>query len=40
MRRILLLGGTDDSRALAEWLSGTVGVEVISSLAGRTEQPL
>ena len=40
VRRILLLGGTDDSRALAEWLAGTAGVEVISSLAGRTERPL
>lgn len=38
-RRILLLGGTGDSRALAERLAGRGDVEVISSLAGRTEQP-
>ncbi len=38
-RRILLLGGTGDSRALAERLAGRDDVEVISSLAGRTEQP-
>ena len=40
LRRILLLGGTEDSRALAEGLSKFAGVEVVSSLAGRTEQPL
>lgn len=38
-KRILLLGGTADSRALAERLSGRDDVEVISSLAGRTERP-
>jgi precorrin-6A/cobalt-precorrin-6A reductase len=38
-KRILLLGGTGDSRALAERLAGRSDVEVISSLAGRTEQP-
>jgi precorrin-6A/cobalt-precorrin-6A reductase len=38
-KRILLLGGTGDSRALAESLEGRPGVEVITSLAGRTEQP-
>ena len=38
-RRILLLGGTGDSRDLAERLAGRDGIEVISSLAGRTEQP-
>jgi precorrin-6A/cobalt-precorrin-6A reductase len=38
-KRILLLGGTGDSRALAERLDGRAGIEVISSLAGRTEQP-
>ncbi len=37
--RILLLGGTGDSRALAEALEGRADVEVITSLAGRTEQP-
>lgn len=38
-RRILLLGGTEDSRALAEQLAGMDSIEVVSSLAGRTEQP-
>lgn len=38
-RRILLLGGTEDSRALAERLAEDDSIEVISSLAGRTEQP-
>lgn len=38
-RRILLLGGTGDSRELAERLAERDDVEVISSLAGRTEQP-
>ncbi len=38
-RRILLLGGTGDSRALAERLAARDDLEVISSLAGRTEQP-
>jgi precorrin-6A/cobalt-precorrin-6A reductase len=38
-KRILLLGGTGDSRALAERLEGRPGVEVITSLAGRTERP-
>ena len=39
LRRILLLGGTGDSRELAERLAGRDDVEVVSSLAGRTEQP-
>ncbi|GAB4225121.1 MAG: cobalt-precorrin-6A reductase [Kiloniellaceae bacterium] len=38
-RRILLLGGTGDSRTLAERLAARDDLEVISSLAGRTEQP-
>lgn len=38
-KRILLLGGTGDSRALAERLTGRGELEVITSLAGRTEQP-
>ncbi len=38
-RRILLLGGTGDSRRLAERLQGRAGLDVITSLAGRTEQP-
>src|SRR5690606_702256 len=33
------LGGTSDSRELAEHLAGRRDVEVISSLAGRTGQP-
>jgi precorrin-6A/cobalt-precorrin-6A reductase len=37
--RILLLGGTGDSRALAECLECRDDLEVISSLAGRTEHP-
>ena len=37
--RILLLGGTGDSRALADKLSEVEGVDVVTSLAGRTEQP-
>ncbi|MEQ8355527.1 MAG: cobalt-precorrin-6A reductase [Kiloniellaceae bacterium] len=38
-KRILLLGGTGDSRDLAERLQDRDGVEVITSLAGRTERP-
>lgn len=38
-KRVLLLGGTGDSRELAERLAGRADLEVISSLAGRTEQP-
>ncbi|NIA69164.1 cobalt-precorrin-6A reductase [Pelagibius litoralis] len=38
--RILLLGGTNDSRELAERLAERDGIEVITSLAGRTEHPL
>ncbi len=39
-RRILLLGGTGESRALAARLAECEGLEVITSLAGRTEHPL
>lgn len=39
-RRILLLGGTGDSRALAARLVERDDLEVITSLAGRTEHPL
>lgn len=39
-RRILLLGGTGDSRALAQRLAERDDLEVITSLAGRTEHPL
>ncbi|HMA14703.1 MAG TPA: cobalt-precorrin-6A reductase [Kiloniellaceae bacterium] len=38
-KRILLLGGTGDSRELAERLAGRADLEVISSLAGRTAHP-
>ncbi|WP_422367980.1 cobalt-precorrin-6A reductase [Pelagibius sp.] len=38
--RILLLGGTGDSRALAARLVERHDLEVITSLAGRTEHPL
>lgn len=38
-KRILLLGGTGDSRCLAERLQQRRDIEVITSLAGRTEQP-
>jgi len=39
-KRVLLLGGTGDSRTLAERLQGRSGVEVITSLAGRTDHPV
>ena len=38
--KLLLLGGTGEARALAGQLSAGNLVQVISSLAGRTEQPL
>jgi precorrin-6A/cobalt-precorrin-6A reductase len=37
--RVLLLGGTGEARQLAARLAGQPGIEVISSLAGRTERP-
>jgi len=37
--RILLLGGTSEARALAQRLAGRAGLNVIVSLAGRTENP-
>lgn len=39
MKRILILGGTQEGYALAERLVGIPGLEVISSLAGRTQSP-
>jgi precorrin-6A/cobalt-precorrin-6A reductase len=39
MNRILILGGTGDAAELAAKLSLVNGVEVITSLAGRTRQP-
>lgn len=37
--RVLLLGGTGDAAALAKQLSILPGVDVITSLAGRTQRP-
>lgn len=37
--RVLLLGGTTEARALATRLAGRAGLDVILSLAGRTEKP-
>lgn len=37
--RILVLGGTTEARALADRLLGLPDVEVVSSLAGRVENP-
>ena len=39
-RRILILGGTAEGRALASLLSAVPGVTAIRSLAGRTKEPL
>ena len=39
MTRVLVLGGTGDARRLAA-LAGAAGLEVVSSLAGRTRAPL
>ena len=39
-RRVLILGGTTEGRALASACAGLPGLEVISSLAGRTSAPL
>jgi precorrin-6A/cobalt-precorrin-6A reductase len=38
--RVLVLGGTTEGRALASTCATTPGLEVISSLAGRTTSPL
>jgi precorrin-6A/cobalt-precorrin-6A reductase len=40
MKRILILGGTGDAVKLAAELVPMSGIEVISSLAGRTKKPL
>ena len=37
--RILILGGTQEAFQLAEHLADLTGVEIISSLAGRTKEP-
>lgn len=39
-KRVLILGGTGDATALAAQAATIVGVEVIISLAGRTQYPL
>jgi precorrin-6A/cobalt-precorrin-6A reductase len=39
MMRILILSGTTEASALAEACAGRAGLEVISSLAGRTRAP-
>lgn len=39
MLTLLLLGGTGEARTLAARLDGTVGLTVISSLAGRVNRP-
>ena len=38
--RVLVLGGTGEARELADRLAGRPGLEVVSSLAGRTSDPL
>ena len=38
--KVLVLGGTTEGRALAAACASTSGIEVISSLAGRTSAPL
>ncbi|MBA3921086.1 MAG: cobalt-precorrin-6A reductase [Nostocaceae cyanobacterium] len=40
MRRVLILGGTGDAAELAAKVSIIPGVEAITSLAGRTRQPV
>jgi precorrin-6A/cobalt-precorrin-6A reductase len=40
MMRVLILGGTGDAAELAARLATIPGVEVITSLAGRTREPL
>ncbi len=39
MKRVLILGGTQEGYALAERLADLAGLEIISSLAGRTLTP-
>jgi precorrin-6A/cobalt-precorrin-6A reductase len=39
IKRVLVLGGTGEARELAARLAGRPGLEVISSLAGRTSDP-
>jgi len=39
MRRLLILGGTGEARVLAESLAGRPGLDIVTSLAGRTRDP-
>src|SRR5512134_1976013 len=39
MKRVLILGGTQEGYALADQLADVAGLEIISSLAGRTLSP-
>lgn len=39
MTRLLILGGTTEAAALARQLAGRAGLEVVTSLAGRTKAP-
>ncbi len=39
-RRVLILGGTNEARTLAESCAGVPGLAVVSSLAGRTATPI
>jgi precorrin-6A/cobalt-precorrin-6A reductase len=39
MTRILILGGTREAVELAQRLHGRAGLEIVSSLAGRTQTP-
>ncbi|MDD1059691.1 cobalt-precorrin-6A reductase [Streptomyces cocklensis] len=39
MRRVVILGGTAEARVLAELVAAEPGVEVTTSLAGRTPEP-
>ncbi|MBD0341023.1 MAG: precorrin-6A/cobalt-precorrin-6A reductase, partial [Microcoleus sp. Co-bin12] len=38
-KRLLILGGTGDAASLAARASQIAEIEVVSSLAGRTQQP-
>jgi precorrin-6A/cobalt-precorrin-6A reductase len=40
MKRVLLLGGTGDAVVLANKIAQMTGLEVITSLAGRTQNPM
>jgi precorrin-6A/cobalt-precorrin-6A reductase len=40
MKRVLILGGTEDARALAAKLATVPEITVVTSLAGRTQKPI